>query len=84
MALHLLKKRLIGCANISGPIESLYHWKGGIAKEKEFVLLAKTTANKFDAVCKEVEEIHPYMTPCVIKIPVSSNKKYFDWLKNEL
>ncbi len=83
IAKHLLKKKLIACGNIF-PINSLYRWKGKVVDDKEFVLLAKTTQAKFNAVKKEVEKIHSYDVPCIIKIPVSSNKKYFEWLKGEV
>lgn len=83
IAKHLLNKKLIACANIF-PISSLYWWKEKIADEKEFVLIAKTSKANFEKVEKEVEKIHPYKIPCIIKIPVSSNKKYFDWLKSEI
>ncbi|HID71734.1 MAG TPA: divalent cation tolerance protein CutA [Thermoplasmata archaeon] len=33
---------------------------------------------------KEVEKIHSYSIPCIVKIPVSSNKKYLDWLESEI
>lgn len=80
VAKHLLQKKLIGCANIS-PINSLYWWNGKIADEKEFVLIAKTKRNNFEKVKREVEKIHSYTIPCIIKIPVSSNEKYYKWLK---
>lgn len=83
IANHLLKKRLIACGNIF-PINSLYWWKGKIVDDAEFVLIAKTTRANFEKVKKEVEKIHSYKIPCIIKIPVSSNKKYFDWLKKEI
>ena len=38
----------------------------------------------FDKVKKEVEGMHSYSVPCIIKIPVSSNKAYFNWLIGEL
>jgi periplasmic divalent cation tolerance protein len=83
IAKHLLNKRLIACANIF-PIESIYRWEGKINDEEEFVAICKTTEDKFDNVKQEVESIHPYDTPCIIRIPVSSNEKYFNWLKGEL
>lgn len=83
IAKHLLYKKLIACANIF-PIHSLYLWKGKIADENEFVLIAKTNETNFEKVKNEVEKIHTYTIPCIIKIPVSSNKKYFDWLKRKL
>ena len=83
IAKHLLKKRLIVCANIF-PINSLYWWQGKIIDDNEFVLIAKTTKNNFEKVKKEVEKIHSYKIPCIIKISVSSNKKYSNWLKREI
>ncbi|OGE83722.1 MAG: hypothetical protein A3B23_02005 [Candidatus Colwellbacteria bacterium RIFCSPLOWO2_01_FULL_48_10] len=84
IALYLLKRKLIACANILGPIESMYHWKGKIADEKEFVLIAKTINKNYNKVVRETEKIHSYTVPCIVKIPVSSNKKYFDWIIGEL
>jgi len=79
IAKYLLEKKLIACANIF-PIDSLYRWKGKIANEKEFVLIAKTKKANFEKVKKEVEKIHSYTVPCIVKIPVSSNEKYYKWL----
>jgi periplasmic divalent cation tolerance protein len=83
IAKHLLKKRLIACVNIF-PINSLYWWKNKIVDAKEFTLIAKTSKVNFEKVKKEVEKIHPYDVPCIVKIPVSSNKKYSDWLMGEI
>ena len=83
IARHLLEKKLIACANIF-PISSLYWWKGKIADEKEVVLIAKTLEENFEKVKEEVKKIHSYSVPCIIKIPVSSNKKYFDCIKEEV
>lgn len=83
VANHLLEKRLIACVNIF-PIKSMYWWKGKIADENEFVLIAKTTETNFKGVKDEVEKIHPYDVPCVVKISVSSNEKFFKWLKGEV
>ncbi len=84
IALYLLKRKLIACGNVIGPIESIYPWKGKIANEKEFVLIAKTTDKNFNKVVAEAEKIHSYTVPCIAKIHVSSNKKYFNWLRSEL
>jgi len=82
IANHLIKKRLIACANIF-PIESLYRWEGKIANEKEYTVIAKTRSSNFNKVKKEVENMHPYKVPCIVKIPVSSNNKFYRWLKDE-
>ena len=79
----LLKKRLIVCSNIF-EIESFYWWRRKIEKAEEFVLIGKTIEKKYKKIKKEVEKIHPYSIPCIVKIPASSNEKYFEWLKNEI
>ena len=83
IALILLKKRLIACANIF-PIESSYWWKSKIAREKEFIIIAKTLEKSFAEIKKEIERVHPYSIPCIIKIPANANEKYFGWLKKEI
>ncbi len=83
VAKHLLEKHLITCANFF-PIESIYRWKGKLREEKEYVLIVKTLDKHFGRIKREVESIHPYSIPCIVKIPVSSNLKYFTWLKGEV
>jgi periplasmic divalent cation tolerance protein len=83
IASHLLKKRIIACANIF-PVNSLYWWKGKIVNDKEYVLIAKTTEKNLDRLQKEVEKIHSYTIPCIINITAGSNKKFKDWLIKEI
>jgi periplasmic divalent cation tolerance protein len=83
IANHLLKNRLIACANIF-PISSLYRWKGKLQKDKEFVLLAKTIKNKAKYVEKEVKRVHSYDIPCIIQKEVTANKEFMGWIKNEV
>lgn len=80
---HLLSMRLIACANLF-KINSLYWWQNEIVDEDEYVLIAKTIEENYERVKVEVEKIHSYSIPCVIKIPVSSNEDYFKWLKKEI
>jgi periplasmic divalent cation tolerance protein len=83
VAEYLLKKKLIACANIFST-NSLYHWQGKLADETEYILLAKTSEENYEKVRREVEKIHSYKIPCIIKIPASVNKKYFKWLKETI
>ncbi len=83
IAHHLLEKRLIACANIF-PIDSLYRWEGKLVDDSEYVLIGKTLESRYAAVVEEIERIHPYSVPCVVKIPAAANRKYFEWLKGEV
>ncbi len=78
----LLRERLIACVNYF-PIESSYWWKGKIATGKEIVTLVKTRKENWAKVKKAVEAIHPYETPCVMKLDVAANQSYVDWINKE-
>jgi periplasmic divalent cation tolerance protein len=79
---HLLKKRLIACVNYF-PINSAYWWKNKIDYSNEIVSLVKTKKENWNKVKAEIEKIHPYETPCIMKIDVEANDSYEKWIKKE-
>jgi len=84
LATILLESKLIACAQISGPITSIYRWEGKINREEEFVLNVKTTP----AACKTVFEIlrqnHPYDLPEIVGTETSLvEDHYLDWVYAE-
>lgn len=80
---HLLDKKLIACANIF-PMSSAYWWQNTIQNEAEWVAIVKTSLEKWAIVKSEIERIHPYEIPCIIKITVEANEKYERWIRGEL
>ncbi|GHT31017.1 hypothetical protein FACS1894214_1970 [Planctomycetales bacterium] len=52
----LVAKRLAACAQILGPIKSVYTWKGKTEHSNELLLLAKTKAALFDLLVEAVRE----------------------------
>lgn len=79
---YLLQKKLIACANFF-PISSSYWWKGKIEHANEIVTLLKTKKENWNKLKSEIEQIHPYQTPCIMKINVEANKEYEQWINNE-
>ncbi len=79
---HLLKKKLIACANIIPRINSIYPWKGKMIDDKETVLIVKTENKYYNKVKDEVRKIHSYTVPCIMKIDVKVNKDYEKWLRS--
>ncbi|MDP3728557.1 MAG: divalent-cation tolerance protein CutA [bacterium] len=79
---HLLEKKLIACANFF-PIESSYLWKGEIESGKEYVSLLKTQEKLWGEVKREIEQIHPYETPCILKMNVEANYSFDKWIQEE-
>ncbi len=81
IARHLLEKRLIACANIF-PVRSLFWWEGKIEECNEFVIIAKTKAEKFKELREEVKKIHSYSVPCICAFVVEEgNKDFLDWIE---
>lgn len=83
VSLHLLRKRLIACANIF-PIKSLYWWNGKIVNGNENVIIAKTNDKNFKKVADEVKKIHSYSIPCILKLNAAPNKEYGAWADREM
>ncbi|MCB9358332.1 divalent-cation tolerance protein CutA [Candidatus Woesearchaeota archaeon] len=79
----LLHDKLIACSNIF-PIKSMYWWKEKINKDHEIVGLLKTTTDKVEKVEQKIKEVHPYDVPCIMKMSVSANPEYEDWIKHEV
>ena len=45
--------------------------------------LFKVSKENYEEVKKEIENVHSYSVPCIMKIDVSANKKYEDWIRKE-
>jgi periplasmic divalent cation tolerance protein len=81
----LLKERLIACANIVGPVSSLFWWQERIDEENEFLVFMKSHKSLFKRISKRVTEIHSYDVPEIIALPViEGSPPYLDWLKISL
>lgn len=57
---------LVACANVIGPMESHYVWKGQMQSSVEYGVLFKLDARTLDAAVSLVEELHTYDVPVVI------------------
>ena len=80
IATHLLEQKLIACAQII-PVTSMYWWDGKIANDNEYVLIAKTLESVCSQITQEIEKLHPYDIPCIMKLQMLVNEKYLAWAK---
>ena len=81
----LLKERLIACANIVGPVSSLFWWQGKIDEENEFLVFMKSQKSLFKRLSERVTEIHSYDVPEIIALPIiEGSPPYLEWLKTSL
>lgn len=81
----IVEKRLAGCAQIVGPIQSTYWWDGEVKRTEEYLCIIKTRADLYDSLYQAVKDIHPYEVPEFLATPVvQGNQSYLDWLGGEL
>jgi periplasmic divalent cation tolerance protein len=80
----IVERRLASCAQISGPIRSIYWWKGKIEEAPEWVCTLKTTSALYTKVEDMIKELHPYELPEIIAINAEkASPAYADWVRIE-
>ena len=80
----LVEERLAACVNVIPGMVSVYRWEGALEEAEEAVLIAKTRIDLFDALAGRVAEIHPYDTPCAIRLDISAGlPPFLRWIDDE-
>jgi periplasmic divalent cation tolerance protein len=81
----LLEKRLIACAQIDSPVDSLYWWNGVIEQAKEYRLVMKSSQLLWEELEQEIRRCHSYDVPEILAIPVSAiGSDYQKWMQGVL
>lgn len=76
-----LQAKLVACANLMPKIESHYWWQGKIESGAEVLCVFKTTRAQLGAFESFVLENHPYDTPEVVALALTSGtERYLSWL----
>lgn len=81
----LLEKRLIACAQIDSPVDSMYWWNGAIEQAKEYRLLMKSSQSLWKELEHEICRCHSYDVPEILAVPVSEiGSDYHKWMQGAL
>jgi periplasmic divalent cation tolerance protein len=81
----LVEKSLAACVQILPEMVSVYHWQGKVERQREVLLIAKTTGAKFQELEKEVRAIHSYETPEIVALELAAGSRpYLEWLKTSV
>jgi len=80
----LLEEKLVACANILGPADSVFWWKGRVETDTEFMLLLKTQKKHIEVIASKVLQLHSYELPEVSALPVTGGlEDFLDWVVAE-
>jgi periplasmic divalent cation tolerance protein len=85
IAKRLVEGRVAACVNLIPRIRSIYRWEGKIEDAGEWMLVIKTSHERFEALRTVLEAAHSYELPEVLALPVlDGSPGYLAWLDSEL
>jgi len=84
MAEQVVQSRQAACATVIPAVESTYWWEGKLVKDRETLIIFKTTAEKFLSLKDLIKQVHPYDVPEIVALPVKDGlPQYLDWVARE-
>ncbi|TNC28465.1 divalent-cation tolerance protein CutA [Amycolatopsis alkalitolerans] len=76
--------RLGACAQIIGPVTSVYRWEGEVHSDPEWRVEIKTAADRVPPLVSLLKSAHGYDVPEIIATPIEGGSTdYLDWLVAE-
>ncbi|WP_175411119.1 divalent-cation tolerance protein CutA [Streptomyces sp. TRM64462] len=84
LARSAVEARLAACAQINGPVTSVYRWQGAVETAEEWQVLFKTADDRYEALEAHIRRHHDYETPEIIAAPVvRGSAGYLEWIAAE-
>lgn len=78
----LVARHLAACAQVGGPITSVYRWEGRVERDDEWLLTVKTDVAAVELVVGSIVGSHPYDVPEVLVTTVDGgHRAYLDWVR---
>ncbi|MFI0150774.1 divalent-cation tolerance protein CutA [Streptomyces lydicus] len=84
LASSAVEAKVAACAQIDGPITSVYRWDGAVQTDQEWRVLYKTTTERYPELEAHLQRVHDYDTPEIIAMPVAhGSAAYLSWITEE-
>ena len=85
VARRVVEKNLAACAQIIGPISSIFWWKNNINEEEEWLIIIKSRKDLYEELEQAIRKAHKYEIPEILAVPVVAGaKSYLEWLDGEV
>lgn len=84
LAAKAVEAKLGACAQIVGPITSVYRWEGEVRTDPEWRVEIKTAADRVPPLVSLLKSAHSYDVPEIIATPIEGGSAdYLAWLVSE-
>lgn len=84
LARSIVEARVGACAQVVGPINSVYWWDGAVQSEREWQIWIKTTTAELDALTSHIQANHSYDVPEVVATPIiGGSPAYLRWVTDQ-
>ncbi|MFF8282915.1 divalent-cation tolerance protein CutA [Streptomyces albus] len=84
LAAGAIERRVAACAQISGPVTSVYRWEGSVQTDAEWQVLFKTSGQRYEALETYLREAHSYDVPEIVATEVvRGSADYLRWVAEE-
>lgn len=77
----LVEEHLVACVTVTGPVRSIYRWKGAVESATEVLMLVKTLRHAVPALRSRIQELHSYEVPEFLVLDVAEGSDaYLHWI----
>lgn len=84
LAASAITAKLGACAQIVGPITSVYRWEGSVQTDPEWRVEIKTAADRVTELTEHIKANHSYEVPEIIATPIEGGSaEYLAWVVEE-
>ncbi len=84
LAVTLVNRRLVACAQVIGPVRSIYRWNGTVERATEWLCIFKTAESRLAPLLETIRTLHPYDQPEIVATPiVAGDPGYLEWIRRE-
>lgn len=84
LAAKAIEAKLGACAQVIGPMTSVYRWEGAVQTDTEWRVEIKTVAASVAALTDHLKANHSYDVPEIIMTPITGGSaEYLSWVVDE-
>ncbi|MGH3669224.1 MAG: divalent-cation tolerance protein CutA [Pseudonocardiaceae bacterium] len=81
LAAGAVEAKLGACAQVVGPITSVFGWEGEVQTEQEWRVEIKTATDRVPALIEHIKANHSYDVPEIIATPITGGSaEYLTWV----